>query len=796
MRFLYRSLFALLLALVLLTATLWLSLKASLPILDGHEDLPGLAAAVQVDRDALGTVSIDAKEARDMARALGFVHAQERFFQMDLLRRSAAGELSELVGSAALPLDRSHRAHRFRARAEAAIALLPAADRERLQAYTEGVNQGLAALTARPWEYWLLRARPLPWRSADSALVVYAMFFDLNGDGANRRELDLARMRAVLPKALVDFLIQPGSVWDAPLQGTALTGPPLPPAAVFDLRSTKLASRPLKAATLDPADRGLLPGSNQFAVAHGRGAGGRAWLANDMHLKLGVPNLWFRARLRCQTAAGRMIELNGLTLPGVPALIAGSNGRIAWGFTNSYGDWSDWVRVPRDAATGGRLAAAGDAPLTTVRERIKVKGGKDQWLQVEESFWGPILAQDTDGTPLALAWTAHQPRALNFNLLRLEEAPDVETALALAPSFGMPAQNFMVADASGAIGWTLTGNALRPRLGFDALLPADFSDPQAQYGAWLSPALFPRIAGPEVESLWTANARTLAGADLALVGDGGYDLGARAQQIRDRLGIASPLGADELLAIQLDDRALFLSHWRQLLEQVLKAAPADRLAPLAAAAKDWDGRASVDSVAYRLVRAFRLQVIAFTLAPFEQTVKQRFADFRLPSAQGYEAAVWALISARPAHLLAKQYRNWDDLLLAAAETVQEELGQAPGGLGARSWGERNTTEIRHPLSEALPSWFRASLDMPAEALPGDANLPRVQSPNFGASERFAISPGDEQASYLMMPGGQSAHPLSPFHHAGHADWARGFKTPLLPGPAVHTLHLQATRAPR
>ncbi len=792
MRFVRRSIFTLLALLLLCGVALWLCLRASLPILDGVNDLPGLSTAVTVERDALGTVTIDAANANDMARALGFVHAQERFFQMDLLRRSAAGELSELVGAAALPLDRRHRVHRFRVRAEAAIAALPEADRARVLAYTEGVNRGLAALALRPWEYLLLRARPQPWQSADSALVVYAMFFDLNSDGANRRELDLARMRAVLPPAVVDFLVQPGSRWDAPLQGPALPARPLPEAEGFDLRSSALASMPAPPATLGPADRGLLPGSNQFAVSGSRGAGGRAWLANDMHLNLGVPNIWFRARLRYMAAGARRIDLNGLTLPGAPALIAGSNGQIAWGFTNSYGDWSDWIRVHRDPDDASRyLTAHGSEALAVFEERIRVKGGSDQTLRIEQTRWGPILASDTDGTALALAWTAHLKRALNFQLLQLEHADSVAAALALAPTFGMPAQNFMVADRNGAIGWTLTGNALRPRVGFDALLPADFSDPAQHYGAWLAAADFPRLIDPEAELLWTANARTQQGAALALEGDGGYDLGARAQQIRDRLASHTRLGAAELLAIQLDDRALFLAHWQQLLEQVLARAPVDRLPSLRAASGDWSGHASIDSVAYRLVRTFRLKVIEATLAPFEQAVKARLADFNLPAAQGYEAPVWALIEARPMHLLAPQYADWDALLLAAAERVQQELGDAPGGVAARRWGERNTSAIRHPLSAALPAWFRPWLDMPPEALPGDANMPRVQGPNFGASERFAIAPGREAESYLMMPGGQSAHPNSPFHRAGHADWAAGQPTPLLPGPGIHQLRLGA-----
>ncbi|GAP66550.1 penicilin amidase [Mizugakiibacter sediminis] len=794
MRWLRRALAAAAVLALLAGGTGWLLLAGSLPQLDGRIAAPGLQAPVTVSRDARGVATIEAKNRRDLAWATGFVHAQERYFQMDLLRRVAAGELAELVGPAAIEVDIKHRRHRFRALAERVYAALPPDERALADAYRDGVNAGLAALDVRPWEYLLLRARPQRWRSEDSLLVIEAMFLDLNSDGYDERDLRLAQMRAALPQPVLALLTAREGLWEAPLQGAASPPPSIPGPEVFDLRRTALGPLPDTAriaATLAPAE--ARPGSNNFAVAGALTATGAAIVANDMHLTLRVPDIWFRARLRYPDASapGGVRDLNGVTLPGVPALVAGSNGRIAWAFTNSYGDWEDWVRVLRDPADPQRYRVPeGWARIERHDEVIRVRGAAPRTVAVEDTRWGPILAHDVDGTPLALAWTAQLPRALNLSLMRLEQAADADAALAMAPSFGMPAQNFVVGDARGHIGWTLTGNALPLRAGYDPDFPADWSRPGTGWTGFAAAAQYPRIENPADGRLWTANNRTTSDAWLALLGDSGYDNGARAQQIRDDLRARSHFAPADLLAIQLDDRALFLARWQRLLQDTLAGSEEPALVELRRLTARWRGRATVDSVDYRLVRAFRDEVERQVLAPFVARVQARFPDFELPRELDREAAVWALVTQQPPYLLDPRYPDWHALLTSSARAVAERLGAEPGGLAARTWGERNTAAIRHPLSAALPGFLSRFLDMPREPLPGDRDMPRVQAPAFGASERFGIMPGHEDLSYLHMPGGQSGHPLSPFHGAGHEDWVRGVPTPLLPGPARHRMTLQ------
>ncbi|HUA81277.1 MAG TPA: penicillin acylase family protein [Dyella sp.] len=791
----FRALFILLLvAAIGLCAAGWWVLSGSLARLDGTQRVAGLSHPVTITRDALGTATITGQSRDDVTYALGYVHGQERFFPMDLMRRVAAGELSELVGPAALDTDIDHRRHRLRAVAEAAYAALSPDQKHTLDLYRDGVNAGLSNLRKKPWEYMLLRAKPDPWRSEDTMLVIAAMYLDLNDEGRNERELHLAQMQAVLPKSLVNFLISPDPNWEAPLKGAVSPSPVVPTADVYDLHHVQAPSGAAKLAAIamSSVDRAY-PGSNSFAVAGNVSRTGAAILANDMHLSLRVPDIWFRAQLRYPdpTAPKGQRDVVGVTLPGTPAMVVGSNGQIAWGFTNSYGDWMDWVRVQRDPHDSGKYKVPeGWASIEQHDEIIGVKGAAPHTLHVEDTRWGPILAEDTDGTPLALAWIADQPRAYNVALMQLEKAGSVSAALDLGPALGMPPQNFLVADSAGHIGWSIAGNSIPLRNGFDPTLPADWSQPNTGWTGWAAASQYPRVEDPADGRLWTANNRTVGSDELALLGDGGHDIGARAQQIRDDLHGRADFGPANLLDIQLDDHAVFLTRWQHLLQTTLADTHDPSLVQMRQLTAAWRGVAEPDSVDYRLVHDFRNEVHKLVLAPFAAQVQQRFPEFTWPGPANQEAAVWMMIQQQPANLLDPAYHDWHALLVQAAQNVAGKLSKQAGGLAARTWGEVNLADIRHPLSRALPDFIGRWLDMPNVGLPGDQNMPRVASPGFGASERFDVSPGHEDEGILEMPGGQSDNPLSPFYGAGHEDWVRGRPTRLMPGSDRHTLVLE------
>ena len=775
------------LVLILIVAgagTGWWLMRGSVPTLDGELALDGLTAPVTVQRDALGVATIDAANEVDAMRALGYVHAQERYFEMDLMRRVSAGELSELFGSIAIEKDKAQRVHRIRARVEADLAAMAADKRPQLEAYTAGVNAGLAALRVRPWPYLLLRQEPKPWELGDAALTGFAMYFDLQ-DAGNHRELAMWKIKPHLPPALYDLLAHDGSRWDAPLYGAARGDAPLPTADQVDLR--KLSAPPGE--RHDVAADDIVPGSNNFAVAGALTADGRAIVADDMHLGLRAPSLWFRARLRYADARapGGKVDITGFTLPGLPTVVVGSNTHVAWAFTNSYVDTADW-KIETDCGSG-KTATNGCIKPTTHRETIRVAGGAPVDFDVQETAWGPVLHRDGDEL-FALRWNAHLKGALGFGLTDFAIARDLDHAMAITDRSAMPTQNLLIGDSKGRIAWRLIGPLAARSAGCDGALPIVTAPTPNDCPGWqIATDRSPTMIDPGYHRLWSANHRTTDGAVLAQLGDGGYAFGARARQIRNNLFARETFIERDLLAIQLDDRAVFQTSWHALLRGTAARAKTPALTELADASKRWEGRASVDSVSYRVVRAWRMAVHARVAEGLTAPAHAKLGkDFEMPAFQQLEGVVWPLLAQRPPHLLSRNFASWDALLEDAAKEVRDEL-KTQGPLAERTWGERNTATICHPLAKAIPLVGKRLLCMPPDQLSGDGSMPRVASPDFGASQRMVVSPGHEADGITHMPGGQSGHPLSPFWGAGHDDWVHGRPTPFLPGKTAYTLKL-------
>jgi penicillin G amidase len=401
-----------------------------------------------------------------------------------------------------------------------------------------------------------------------------------------------------------------------------------------------------------------------------------------------------------------------------------------------------------------------------------------------------VIGHDRQGRPQVLAWTAHQPEAVNLEMVGLETARTIDEAMDVANRSGIPPQNFTVADETGRIGWTIIGQ-IPLRVGFDGRVATSWADGSRHWDGWLTPEEHPRLADPPSGRIWTANARVVDGDLLAKIGDGGYALGARARQIRDDLMALEKATPKDLLAIQLDDRAVFLTRWRDLLLRTLAPATVaghpQRAELRRLVTATWTGRASIDSVAYRAVRTFRGQVRdrVFNLLTHQEDTPEAL---RVRPTPQFEGGLWRLVTERPVHLLDPRFPSWDAELLASVDDTIAQMEMDGPKLADRTWGERNTTRIQHPLSLVVPFLGRW-LDMPADPLPGDEDMPRVQGRAHGASERLVVSPGHEETGIFHMPAGQSGHPLSPYYRKGHAAWEEGRPTPFLPGPAVHRLVL-------
>jgi penicillin amidase len=771
------------LLLLAIAASGYALLRLSLPKLEGEVAAAGLSAPVTVARDARGTPTLTGRTRADLAFALGYLHGQERFFQMDLQRRSGAGELSELVGPAAMGRDRAARLHRFRHRAVVVLATATPEERVVLDAYVVGVNRGLGDLAAPPFEYLILRQRPAPWSAVDSMLVVYGMYLTLQ-ESNGMTERRLADAKETLGETLASFLFPEGTSFDAALDGSTT---PTPPTPAEGLKRAENA-----APTSIRAEEPAIAGSNSFAVGGALSSRGAAIVENDMHLGLRAPSVWYRARLKLDDSS---LDVTGVTLPGAPNVVTGSNGHVAWGFTNSQIDVSDVVILePAEGDPSKYLTPDGAKTLVRFDEKLCATCAKPETLTIEESVWGPVIGMDSKGRKLVLRWIAHDPIAVNLRgALELERAARARAALDAAHHLGIPHQNIVVGDADGNVGWTVT-SAIPRRFGHDGRTPQSWAEGDKGWSGYIPSHETPVILNPPNARIWTANARVVGGEALQKLGAQNYAHGSRAGQIRDALLAKPRFEEADLLAIALDDHAPLLDRWRTLLLQSLRSRAASRpeLGDASAQVDSWRGRAAIDSIGYRLVRHFRLDLISSIYnaymadMPALAEANPPSGPKRLPTNQADEPA-WRLLSERPPQLVPPGYASWDAVVDAAlAQLFLAIKTDAGGRLDAFTWGAENHTGIKHPLALALPA-LGPLLDPPDEPLPGDVYQPRVASPGYGASERFVVAPGHEATGLFHMPTGQSGHPLSPYYNLGHDDWVKGRPAPFLPGEGKWTL---------
>lgn len=779
-------------------------IDSALPKLEGKQTLFGLSATATVERDVNGVVTITAKNRLDTAVATGFVHAQERFFQMDLLRRNSAGELASLFGEAAIDYDSDIRRHRFRERAMAIVKQLPKADIKLLKAYTRGVNQGLKYLQAPPFEYLLLRQEPVEWQEEDTILSVLSMYIDLQyQDG--KRERTLGLLKSVLSPEVFDFLNPKGSRWDAAIDGSQFSPSPLPAAPWPSASSEEIAAL-VPAKLFNPVNKTLMPevltraqssqseefpGSNNWAVGGKISTTGSAIVANDMHLGIRVPNTWFRASFQYQTSDNQSVTVTGATLPGTPNIIVGSNGHIAWGFTNSYGDWSDVIVLETNADNSQYLTPDGYQAFLKRKQIIAVKGQDAVNITVMDTIWGPVIGKDSQGNLLAYRWIAHDKAAVNMAISELETASNVEQAFAIAARAGIPAQNLMVGDKQGNIGWTIMGPIPQRSKSFGET-PTSWANGEHQWQGLLPASEYPKVINPENARLWTANSRVVGGDMLAKVGNGGYALGARSSQIKQNLEAKSSFDEQALLDIALDDKANFLLRWQEfLLNKVLTD-------ELLAKHSDWQEAksiiatdnlsASTDSVAYRLVRNFRLHLRDQLFDIFNENMTKLDEDYSFHTIRHQiETPLWQLVNQQPENFLWRGHDTWSALFEDTLEKTLADMTES-SSLANATWGKQNLAKIQHPLSRAVP-FIGRWLDMPEVELAGDSYMPRVQGKSFGASERMVVSPGHEERGIFHMPTSQSGHPWSPYYGLGHENWVKGEASSFLPGPSKYTLTL-------
>ncbi|NJA04731.1 penicillin acylase family protein [Methylococcaceae bacterium WWC4] len=751
-------------------------LAASLPSQDGEIRLSGLSAEATVRSDDLAIPTIAARNRDDAFRVLGFLHARDRLFQMELMRRKSAGRLAELFGDSALALDRKQRVFGFERVAGQIFADMPETQRSALQAYAAGVNAYLTRTTILAPEFLALRLRPEPWRPEDSLLVVLAMFQTLNGYEQDERMASV--MAKALPADLLTFLTP-----DTDPYATVLTGgdrprrysPNLPRDALAALPE---AGRQLAVNRVDAEN--VVAGSNNWVVAGAKTADGRAIVANDMHLALGVPNIWYRAELQYRDQ-----RVYGVTLPGVPGVIVGGNDHVAWGFTNVTADLFDLVSLDTDVEhPGAYRTPQGWQRFASRRETIKVKGQADVEIDLRDTIWGPVSDQPLLGKPVAIKWTALERYGVDLGLLDLDGAANVDHALTLINQAAGPPQNVVVADRDGRIGWTYMGRFPK-RSGFDGLISRSWADGDIGWQGFIPPEQLPRLVDPAEGFIATANNRTL-GADYPYVIGHNWALGYRAFRIVELLREKDRIDESAMLAIQLDSRAGALDFYRQLaLDELRNLSDKDGdLQSAERALQAWDGRMNAISVGAAVVNEFRKRLAETVFAKIVAACRVYDPEFRY-AWRAMETPLRQLLTERPPGLLAESYRDdWSAMIAdTLRDTVRALRQQYPRTEPDRlTWGEVHAIGLQHPFTKAMPQ-LAAVLNLPLFASDGCASVcVRVMDNAHGASERLVLSPAHPEDAILQMPGGQSGHFLSAHYRDQQAFWQNGQPAAMF-GPA-------------
>ncbi|QQX79071.1 penicillin acylase family protein [Shewanella sp. KX20019] len=750
-----------LLSIVFIAAVgVYLLLFMSLPKLDASIDSDAISDSVSIERDRLGTAVVTASSRQDAAYGLGYAHGQDRFFQMDLLRRNSAGELAEIFGEKALELDKSRRFHQLRKRANNILTSLPKAHLKSLQTYAQGVNDAVAAQSVKAFEYLVTSTKPRPWEPADSLLVIYSMYLDLQGNTI-KRDLTLTYIQSIFGAEMVDFILQP-SQYQAPLDGSLISLiqpviPPLSPLYIGQAMPKEIA---------EPLDIG----SNNWAVTGELTKNGNAMLSDDMHLSFAVPIIWYRAQLNYQHN-GDDVSITGVSLPGAPAIVVGSNGHVAWGFTNAYIDTADWVEIDDNTT------------LTFENEEIMLPESKVNYKLLMSPF-GPV--RESQMKRYALSWVGHQDYAVDMSLVELDSIKNVQQGIAIASHMGIPVQNMMLVDTAGNAAWKPAG-AFPSRSN-----PSDVAIAESDYqaGNWLiDQVALPEVVNPETHRLWSGNSRVVSTKQHKGLGDGGYALGARSSQIRDRLFAGNDFTVDDFYQLQLDNEARFLLPWQQQLIALLSTQP-KRFAKDIAYLNGWEACACSDSVGYTLVRQYRQQLIDNSFAPLETQLGMSSLSLS-PVKRYLEPAMWQLIEAQPKSWLPEKHSSWSEYMLSIYQQSKLQLlakHSKDSNMDDLAWGRVNQLKIQHPFSKQIPILSRL-LDMPTMTGFGDSYMPAVQGSSFGASQRFIVQPGDEANGVLSIPGGQSGHPLSDFYRVGFTEYAAQQHTPLLPSKLLHRIEI-------
>jgi penicillin G amidase len=757
----------------------------------GQVSLPGLDAPVQILRDRWGVPHIYARNTTDLFVAQGYVHAQDRLWQMELQRRTGMGRLAEVFGPIALDTDRFVRVLGFNRVVRREAVALDGEARAVVDAYVRGINAFIDQNTRRlPIEFTILRLRPEPWQAEDVLVWAKMMALNLSRDWMT----DLLRARivaAVGPEHAA--LLEPEYPPAHPLT--------IPPGVRYGAAIGADALRMAAAAAPFTGSSAAGQGSNAWAVSGARTVSGQPLLANDPHLLLQVPSLWYENHLN-----GGDLHVTGASLPGIPCVVIGHNERVAWGLTNGENNVQDLFIERFDPSDPTRYEFRGAwEQATVVREQIIVKGQAEPAIEeVRITRHGPIISSlistddgrrtTDDSQPaqsvrsssvhrpssdqaLALRWAALDPGQSISAALGLNRAHDWQSFRAAVAKWDMPTQNFIYADVDGHIGYTL-GGALPIRTRGDGLLPVPGWTGEYEWAGMIPRDELPHVLDPNEGFVVSANTQ-IAGAGYPYALPGEYLPGYRATRIRQLIMQTPQHNAASFSAIQGDQRSLPGLELAALAGRLAAPTPVARQAREALAA--WDGELTADSVAgaiYARLREKLLQAAYSEVAEPLGLAAGIGAYAALPSI-GY---LWRALPQVLARLATRDDswlldgRTGDGLLSEAWTATITEL-RAELGDDVRDWryGRYHTLTLRHPLGAAAA--IAPLLNRGPFPIGGDADTVRMgHAPRQFAGRPFCVAPSYRQIcdlsnwdrSLSIHPVGQSGQPGSK-HYADLID---------------------------
>jgi len=818
---------------ILLAASLWLrhAMRASLPQTDGSVAVAGLSAPVTVTRDPQGVPSITAANLDDLLFAQGYITAQDRLFQMDALRRHAAGELAEILGSSLVEHDRLQRYLQIRATADRALTSLPSGQLHILEAYARGVNAFITThQETLPVEFHLLHYQPAHWTPRDSLLVSLSMAQELSTEFPQK--LNRETLSAHLPAALAADLYPITSARDHPPCGNA-TGCP-----GFSDMGSHDATASHQALTVTPHDllritqltnpcSECVAGSNNWAIAGERSASGAPIVSNDMHLNLNAPDIWYQAALH--TAMPVALDVTGFSLPGVPFIIVGRNAHVAWGFTALLGDTQD-LRIERLMTSQGvtkfQLPNGSWQPVTHNPELIRVRGGHDVSLDVltttmtvsSTTISTPIISPlyPTERRSLALAWTVYDPTTVNAPLFDIDTATDGQSLVAAFSHFGTPTLSLIYADAHH-IGYHTIGRIpVRGPATQNAghigspisSVPVDAVDSTQTWSGYIPYDHLPAVTDPPGGILATANSRIAPDSYPYYIANDWF-APYRTERIYQQLSNRAGLTPTDSLALDNDLHSelahVLAQHYAYALDHAgpsVRAAD-PRLHHAADLLRGFDGNITANSAPASIVAGTTYELYMLLLSAQIQehdgsAIKNPARDeptlnelLFLYTWHNQDTALENLVTQQPARWLPSGYANWNDLIATAAARA---LRKAPSNLDDWSYGQNHPVEIAHPLfgSHGFVSLL-LGVTTGTGRVPtgGNSNTVRSSGLHFGPSERLTADLSSTSATFTNITTGESENPASPHFLDQFGAWFAGttYNTPLSNPTAAHTLTL-------